>query len=456
MSKVYKYSKKIFNYIGAAVLLIGVGACTTTQTTAALSGETDGVYYSPDRDGRVDYANTSAGNDYDIKVGGAYFDANGNGAEDFYYDDPQAQQSQPSNGNQQTVNIYNNGGSFSTSPSTDWGRYDGLDITINNYGYGWYSPWRFGYSSYWGWGYPYYGSYWGAWGYPYYGSYWGWGYPYHGSYWGWGYPYYGYGYGYGGYYGSYFHRGTAVAPGIRPGSGLSYGNGSPYRMSGTAIRDGRNIGETRTGNVRGGNTQSNVRAVRSTNTRTDVQTGAVRTGNVRATQNNNNNIGSVRDNTSTVRDQNTGAVRNQNTGAVRDQNTGAVRNQNTGGVRGQNTGAVRSNGISSGQNSNGSVAPVRQVRPTAPANVRPNSTTTFPTRSNNSNIRNNNNMSTPRTTSPNRSGGSINVPRSSSPSSGINRGTSVPRSSSPSIRSSPSSSSSMGGGVRSSGGSIRR
>lgn len=436
MSKVYQYSKKIFNFIGAAALLIGVSSCSTTQKTAAVSGETDGVYYSPAKDGRVDYTNNAnAANDYDIKVGGAYFDANGNGAEDFYYDE-----TQPQNGNQtgnqvQNVNIYNNGSTTYTSgPSTDWGRYDGLDITINNYG--WSNPyWRFGYSSYWGWnwgmswgygwGYPYYGSYWG-WGYPYYGSYWGWGYPsYYGS--GWGYPYYGYGYGhyYGGY--PYYYRGTAVAPGVRPGTGLSYGNGSPYRSSGSTLRDVRTSGNTNPGNVR---TSSGIRETRG-----------------------NTPVRAVRGQNSGVRNTNTGnnsAISSQNGGVRGTSNQGNINSTNAGNAP-VRTGTIGTRTENAGQPNTGISTPVRQVRPTAPPNTRPNSNVGEPRQ--NSNIRSgNSNMSAPRNTSPRPRSGNISTPRSSSQSPRVNSGMSTPRSSSPSMSTPSSRGSNMGGGVRSSSG----
>ncbi|MGB3453720.1 MAG: hypothetical protein WBA59_07820 [Moheibacter sp.] len=376
-----------------------------------MSGETDGVYYSPAKDGRVDYTNnTNAANDYDIKVGGAYFDANGNGAEDFYYDETQPQNGSQTGNQVQNINIYNNGSTTYTSgPSTDWGRYDGLDITINNYG--WSNPfWRFGYSSYWGWN-------WGmSWGY-------GWGYPYYGSGWGWGYPYYGYGYGHG-YYGGYpyYYRGTAVAPGVRPGSGLSYG--TPYRSSGSSLRDVRTSGNTNPGNVR-------TSGIRETRGETPVR--AVRGQN-----------SGVRNTNSGITTQNGGVRGNNNQGNINSTNTGnAPVRTGTTGIRTENTG-------NTGQPNTGISTPVRQVRPTAPPNTRPNSNIGEPRQ--NSNIRSgNSNMSAPRNTSPSPRSGNISTPRSSSPTPRVNSGASTPRSSSPSM-STPSRSSNMGGGVRSSSG----
>lgn len=442
MSKVYQSSKKIFNFIGAVALLVGVGSCSTAQTTAAVSGETDGVYYSPQKDGKVDYANNkSAVNDYDIKVGGPYFDANGNGAEDFYYDDSQSQTTTQSDGNAQVnnINIYNNGSTnYSVSPSTDWGRYDGLDITINNYGY---NPWwGFGYNNYWGWsfgwGYPYYGSYWGwGWNYPYYHNpYWGW----YGNYWN---PYYyGYGYGYGYYYGGYpwyGYRGTAVAPGVRPGSGLSYGNGTPFR-SVSPYRDVRTSGSLSSGNVRDkGNVRGEtpVRAVRGgsgvRNSETvGNQTSGVRNGNLTDTSTNGIRNGNVRASQETTNQNNSGSVRTGNTG---------IRTQQTS-PRSEESGV-------------GSTPPVRQVRATPPADVRPNSNVSQPR--GNIGVGNNNNMSSPRTTSPSPRSGNMSTPRSTPPSPRGNSNISTPRSSSPSM-SSPSvggsrGGGSVGGGVRSGG-----
>src|SRR5690554_1651078 len=170
MSKVYLNPQKIFKYLGILIMSFGVISCTPSQTLTS-SGETDGVYYSPSKDGRVEssYSSSSA-QDYDIKVGSPYFDANNNGAEDFYYNTETNNQDQGST----NINIYNNGlGSnlYSYSSGTDWGRYEGVDITINNYGWS-----GFGYSS-WGWG----------WGWnSYYPGYYGWYYPrWHGYY----YPY---------------------------------------------------------------------------------------------------------------------------------------------------------------------------------------------------------------------------------------------------------------------------
>lgn len=275
MDKVYTYMQKISKNIAALVVMIGVTSCATSQSTAS-SGETDGVYYSPSKDGQVTYAQNEISEDYEIKVGGAYFDANGNGAEEFYYETPVSQ------GNQD-INIYTGGNNiFIGSGSTDWGRYDGLEITVNNWG--WYDPWiGYGYYS-WGWGW---GWNWGwsnyYWGYPrwrgWYNPYWGYG-PYWGyePYWGYYNPYYYHG-GYYGYHGGHYYRNTAVRPGVRPGTNLAL---SP-----------------RNSNVRMSNIRSNnpgIRSTRNENQNVIPPVRAVRTNqpNVRSEQpvrnNNNNNI----------------------------------------------------------------------------------------------------------------------------------------------------------------------
>src|SRR5690606_29627148 len=224
MSKVYTYPQKIFKYFGVFALIFGVVSCASSQSNVASSGETDGVYYSPEKDGQVQQANTDK-NSYDIEVGSPYFDAEGNGAEDFYYDEQTAQNSGTSDVNVYTGtnNIYVGSGA-----TTDWGRYEGLDITVNNYG--WHNPWwGFGYNSWsWGWGYPRWGGWYNSWyygGYYGYNPYWGGYYGYNPYYWG---GYYGYNHYWDGYYGyhgypNYYYRGNGVRSGVRPGSNLAYG-----------------------------------------------------------------------------------------------------------------------------------------------------------------------------------------------------------------------------------------
>lgn len=405
MSKVYLNPEKIFKYFGVLALVFGVVSCASSQSTAATSGETDGVYYSPSKDGQVTNI-SSESNAYDIQVGSPYFDANGNGAEDFYYDEQQTAQSSDT---AQNVNIYTGGSNvYVTSGATaDWGRYDGLDITVNNFG-GWYDPWwGWGYNS-WGWGW---GSRWGmGWGGWYNSWNWGWG-----GGWGWSSPYYGWGgwYGYnpywgnpywgwgGGYYGNgYYYRGTAVNPGVRPGSYLAHG--TPYRNS-SSLRSNNNSFRT-----------DNSRPVREGNS-------TIRNSNIRSEG--TNSVRPVRE--TNVRENPTASnIRSNNNG------TAPVRQTNNGPVD------IRTN-----QNNSGNV--IRPVRQTAPDNVRPNTPirTDNNIRTNNSNIRYNENT---RSNNSNiRTNSNSNI-RSNS-NSGSNMRSS---SSSPSMRSGSSS-----GGMRSSGSS---
>lgn len=371
---------------------LGVTACATSQTTAATSGETDGVYYSPSKDGQVESVVSASSESYDIKVGSPYFDENGNGAEEFYYN------VEPAAMTNSNVNVYTGGNTVYVTPGggTDWGRYDGIDITVNNYG--WNDPfWGIGYNS-WYWGYPrfrgFYSFGWGWGGYynNWYNPYWGWGGYYnnwYNPYYGWG-GYYGYAphYHYPGYYG-YYNRGTIVQSGYRPGSSLAYAGGSPYRdgIRRSSSLNGLNqnsVRQTRTTSL----TDSGTRPVRQTIGNTS-QTGTVRNseGNVRATRPETNTVG------------------------------------------------------------NSSSSEVRPVRTTRPENVRPNT----PVRTNeNSTIRSNNTI---------RSNGNVNQP-SRSTNTRSNDSYSPSRNSSSTIRSNsaPAPSRSTGtssGGTRSGGGSRR-
>src|SRR5690606_26377848 len=113
MDKIYLYTQKTFRSLAALALIFGVTSCATSQSTAASSGETDGVYYSPSKDGQIEYATDETSQDSDIRVGGAYFDANGNGAEEFYYEEEPAQETQ-------NVNIYTGGSNvYVNSGTTD-------------------------------------------------------------------------------------------------------------------------------------------------------------------------------------------------------------------------------------------------------------------------------------------------------------------------------------------------
>jgi len=292
MSKVYLNPQKIFRYLASLVIVFGVISCANSQTTVASSGETDGVYYSPSKDGQVEYASNESAKDYDIKVGSAYFDANGNGAEDFYYDEPAE--------TTQDVNIYTGSNTVyvGSGTTTDWGRYDGIDITVNNWG--WNDPWwgwsgYYGYNSYWGWSWGWSYPRWHSWYNPYWGGYYGynpyWGYYnpyYYNPYWGYGSGYYG---GYGYYYPGYYYRGTPVRPGVRPGSSMAYSHNPGL----SGFRDQRidPIRSVRTGNssVR----ENNVRQVREVRPETGVRNNTDPTGTtnprpVRSSNDTNNNV----------------------------------------------------------------------------------------------------------------------------------------------------------------------
>lgn len=397
MDKVYTYPQKIFKSLAALAVIFGVTSCATSQSTAASSGETDGIYYSPSRDGQVQYVSNETPQDYEIKVGGAYFDANGNGAEEFYYEDAAPET--------QDVNVYTGGSNaYSVSGSTDWGRYDGVDITVNNWG--WNDPWMMGWG-YGGWGFNNWGwgmgwnswrmgwGYGGGWGWhnPYwgwgYGGGWGWGF----NNWGWGNPYWGYGGGfYGGYYGNgyygngYYWRNNRIQSGVRPGANLafSHGNmrgnmrgirGNSYANNNVGIRPTRGGNQNIRGNNNVRNNQSNVRPVRSeqpvrsNNIRTNEggvrpvrSEGNIRTDNnvrpVRATvpnevrQNNN----PVRTNNNPVRttQPNRGYSPQRNNTPIRS-NQGIQSNPS----RGSNSGGIRSGGGSPSRGSGGGGGGIR-------------------------------------------------------------------------------------------------
>lgn len=369
MSKVYLYHQKIFKYVGIVAFVFGVTSCASTQTTAATSGETDGVYYSPSRDGKVESMASVESQSSDIKVGSPYFDAEGNGAEEFYYEVGNSGEAKTN------VNIYTGASNvFVTSgASTDWGRFDGVDITVNNFG--WYDPWwGWGYNS-WYWGFPryrgWYGSYYGyfgwGWGSYYYHPYWSWGPGYYSPYWGWG-GYYGYPYGY--YYPGYYYRATAVRPGTHPGSTLAFGQNyrSNFRTGTTLTNPSR---MTRTGSTLG---TSDVRPVRQT-----VQTDS----NFRT------NNGNVRENTN-----------------VR-VNQPSTTNNSVRPVRATRTNEVRTN-----SNSNGTIRTNTTPRTNSNGNVNQR------TRSTNSNIRTNSNSQ------PTRSNSSTPSMRSSSSSPSMGSGSS--------------------------------
>ena len=212
MNKVYKFSKNVLKMSIPLSVILGISSCATYQSSQQV--ESDGVYYNPSVD--KTYADIEAQNSVnngDIRVGAPYFDANGNGAEEIFYGDDTTE-TKAENVN---VNIYGSNYGFaplgtglysSLSNDSNWGRNDGVNITIYNnpfmwnrfgfgYGFGWnnwntwgmYNPWNWGFD-------PYYNSMWGWNGF--YGNYWSWNRPwYNGYYGGWGFnrPWYN------GYYG---------------------------------------------------------------------------------------------------------------------------------------------------------------------------------------------------------------------------------------------------------------
>ncbi|MDH1601491.1 hypothetical protein [Empedobacter sp. GD03739] len=243
MNKVYKISATTLILVAA----LGISSCSTYQPSGY---ESDGVYYNPKTDKTYQQAQLQHGNEQgeqenkgEIKIGSPYFDAEGNGAEQFYYQDDvdsTNDNTQSKSATKVKINGYGLGGynyfgnndytlTYNGSSNYNWGRNDGVEINIWNnypwYSYGWggfYNPYRWGYYN------PYYGGYYGGYygwnnwyGYPGYYGYYGWGYynpyygGYYGGYYGWnnwyGYPgyygYYGWGWNrpyYGGYYGGYY------------------------------------------------------------------------------------------------------------------------------------------------------------------------------------------------------------------------------------------------------------
>lgn len=213
MNKVYKFSKNILKMSIPLSVILGISSCATYQSSHQV--ESDGVYYNPSVD--KTYADIDAQNSMnngDIRVGAPYFDANGNGAEEIFYGD-ETTETKAENVN---INVYGaNYGLFPASTNyfgglgnnSDWGRNDGVNITIYNnpwMSYGFNRYWRsWGFYNPWHWGYdPFYNSMW-SWG-GNFGSIWNWG-------WGWNRPWYGNSFGgywgwnsqfYGGFYGSHW------------------------------------------------------------------------------------------------------------------------------------------------------------------------------------------------------------------------------------------------------------
>ncbi|WP_291052955.1 MULTISPECIES: hypothetical protein [unclassified Empedobacter] len=254
MNKVYKISNKISATTLILVAALGISSCSTYQPSGY---ESDGVYYNPKTDKTYQQAQLQDGkeqgeqeNKGEIKIGSPYFDAEGNGAEQFYYQDDvdsTNDNTQSKSATKVKINGYGLGGynyfgnndytlTYNGSSNYDWGRNDGVEINIWNnypwYNYGWggfYNPYRWGYynpwyggwygngfgiSFGWGWNDPWYNGYYGwGWNRPYYGG-------YYGGYYGWN---NGWGYGYPGYYGYGYNRprGIYSQPGYRNGGRLN-------------------------------------------------------------------------------------------------------------------------------------------------------------------------------------------------------------------------------------------
>ncbi|MFV0139270.1 hypothetical protein OBK00_05185 [Empedobacter falsenii] len=300
MNKVYKISNKISSTTLLLVAVLGISSCSTYQPSGY---ESDGVYYNPKTDKTYQQAQPQDDNEQDnpgeIKIGSPYFDAEGNGAEQFYYqDDLDSTQNGTSEKSTTKVKIngyvlggYNYFGnndytlSLSGTNSYNWGRNDGVEINIWNnypwYSYGWggfynpyhwgyYNPWYggwhgngFGISFGWGWSSPWYNGYYG----------WGWNRPYYSGYYGWnnwyGYPgYYG-----NGYYGYYRPRGIYSQPGYR--------NGGRFNNS---INSTRSIGSYGRGNVSNGIRPSRVSNINGSATRPTREVRPGSTSTVRETR----------------------------------------------------------------------------------------------------------------------------------------------------------------------------
>ncbi|MGQ1944123.1 hypothetical protein [Ornithobacterium rhinotracheale] len=227
-----KNKNKILNLaflriIPLGLLFAGVSSCTVSQPMAR---ETDGIYYDPSVDVRevAVYDNGNEDVYYDaryytqtptqekdlVRIGGKYFDENGNAPVSEYKGDWQRKDRKPRSKYStwgdvdQDVNVSVN---YFGSPY-----YSGFGLGLGfGMGYNWYSPRFYGgyypygyYNNFWGWDYPFYG------GYGYYSPYYGYGYnswapyaPYYGYY-GYNNPYY---YG-GGYYGSGYYTPYYVKP----------------------------------------------------------------------------------------------------------------------------------------------------------------------------------------------------------------------------------------------------
>ena len=139
MNKVYKISATTLILVAA----LGISSCSTYQPSGY---ESDGVYYNPKTDKTYQQAQPQYENEQEntgeIKVGSPYFDAEGNGAEQFYYNDDADSTSNTSTSsktNNTKVKVNYNGWnnwnyfgnndytlSYNGNNSYDWGRNDGV------------------------------------------------------------------------------------------------------------------------------------------------------------------------------------------------------------------------------------------------------------------------------------------------------------------------------------------
>ncbi|QAR30183.1 hypothetical protein EQP59_01825 [Ornithobacterium rhinotracheale] len=287
-----KSKNKILNstflrIIPLGLLFAGVSSCTISQPMAR---ETDGIYYDPSVDVRevavydsnsdddvyydARYYNPKSSKDDLVRIGGKYFDENGNAPISDYRTDWQRKDRKPH------------------SKYSTWGDLDkDVNVSINYFGspyysgfgmgYNWYSPRFYGvyypygyYNNFWGWDYPFYG------GYGYYSPYYGynsWS-PYA--------PYYGY-YGYNNpyYYGGRYYGGGYYAPYyVKPVPKKERGADSIFRGSSNRISN------YQTNNNNYNNRSNNSNVFRS-------ESRSIRNNNNRKTYNNSNWNNSYNSNT---------------------------------------------------------------------------------------------------------------------------------------------------------------
>ncbi|MRI62667.1 hypothetical protein EDM00_01450 [Ornithobacterium rhinotracheale] len=305
-----KNKNKILNseflrIIPLGLLFAGVSSCTVSQPMAR---ETDGIYYDPsvdvrevavyDSDGDEDiyydarYYNQKSSKDDLVRIGGKYFDENGNAPISDYRTDWQRKDRKP-NSNYSTwgdvdkdVNVSINYFGSPYYSGFGWGLGFGM-------GYNWYSPRFYGgyypysyFNNYWGWNDPFYGGY----GYyaPYYGYYNMWA-PYspyyYNRYYGYYSPYY-YGNGYyNGYYAPYYVKPVPVKRGSVMGNNATiaprrainnnaYNNGA-YRNNNSSYDNSRSALRVRNNQTRGSvynqpNNRSYDRSARTSDNRSTV------------------------------------------------------------------------------------------------------------------------------------------------------------------------------------------